>query len=435
MVPVPLPVKPPAPSSLHGVPVAQHHEADDHRARRGQGLEHLHPREATVFLPHADAQAVGDDGHFDQARRGGQREQALRSGLLVNGRGLGAGAGHELAVDAHNLGADVAQVSSSAQGHRAVVGCGIGHGGVSHDGLACIAGKCAVCGRAGEGLAQRIGNVAGDHGAGVVHVPAASAVGEGAVFGLDRSDAHVLLVLGAEALVFDEHQRAPDGRRGRAGALKELDAALALDVVFKQIAIPLRPLDQVVFDGRGNVGAPVKRVALCQGDGHVVVVGDAADDDVGTKEAINVRRLHMGVQLPDVYSAARAVNLAHVGENGVAVVVRDDGARWSTAALWHIVHDFGRKNFDVARKDSHVLNLHEADSAEVEVGGQFMPISILKDWTGLKTSVLVAEYDRPIYAAKCKNHRFAGYCGPISQGCDNGEGHPRRLVVDGLQRD
>jgi len=114
-------------------------------------------------LTHADAQAVGHDGHLDQARRGGQRQQALGGGFLIECGGLGAGAGHELAVNAQHFGLDVAQGGSSTQGHGAIVGGGVGHGGVAHHAFTRFPRAKVAGWRAWEPPAQGIAQVPSNH--------------------------------------------------------------------------------------------------------------------------------------------------------------------------------------------------------------------------------------------------------------------------------
>ena len=325
-----------------------------HRARRGHRRHDGDPVERAVLLPDPDPLAVGRLGHFNQARRGGDRGLGVPARVLIKQRRLGACVGYELGVDRVGQHDCVANVDLLGEGHDAVIDGSVGNDGVARLGLRRVAGERAVGRRAGKVEPKRIAQVARDDQS--LIVGGAARDRERPFFRRHPGDPNVLLVLGDRRLVHAQQQRATDWRRRDVGPREQLDRALPGDVVLVEVPRPLGASVQVRLDPRRGVLAPIEHRARREHrHADQWVFRRIGDDDVGPEEPVAVVGLYANERLAQRDLAAGPVEFADVVENAVARAVGDDDGRRGAAALGDVVHDFGRDQLDIASEDAHAI--------------------------------------------------------------------------------
>ncbi len=254
---------------------------------RGEGQT---PRQAAARQLEVDGGRPGVGRGVGHRGRPGHRQARGGIGDGKGDRRLGLRARHQLGVETTRLDREVAELGRRRQRHDADVGAGVGDHGIAHLGARPRAGEAAAGRRTGEVGAQGIADVDGDDVGGVIDV---GRVGEHALHRRDGRRPHVLQRLVAEPLVLHQHQRLPDVRQHVRDALKELDHALAGDVVLVEVTGPLRAFVEVGLDaGRGL------RARIEGGRGAEQRHADAGigrrigDDDVAAEVGVGVVGLH-----------------------------------------------------------------------------------------------------------------------------------------------
>src|SRR5215217_1255286 len=415
----------------NGVPVAQCHVADRHRAGGREGTQHVGIRATAVLLSDLDAMGVGRLAHLDLTRRRGEHQITYRGRPLVQCYRLRACTGHELAVHRFDFDSRLANLTGHGQPRGTKILCCVGHGCVPHDGLGYVPRVDSARWATGEILRPAVAQVTHGHLALIVHQAAAHGHGDRAGLGHGACDADVLPAFCAGPLLVDQAQRATDSRCSRPDPLEQLDLRHAHDVIFQQVTAPFRRLDQVAFDGVRDLRAPRKIADLGKCDRHVVVVWRLGHDDVRAHESGCVVRANSEESLADRHVTVGSVQLADIVENTVAAAIRDDVARGPATAIVLVVHDHGRQQDHITLQDwvCHFLYLKKTKHTQEKIG--IHNIVEVDHGRRLETSTVaaVAKNHLVVLAVDIEGHELAWHCGPELDCFNQVTGHPRVLVL------